>query len=385
MRTLDNWSDQKAILEWPVYMQRAIDLAQTVFNTSPNPRVGCVIVNNGSIVGEGWHVTPGQAHAEVMALDNAQNRADGGIAFVTLEPCSHTGRTGPCAEALIKSGIQTVVIAGLDPDPRVSGNGIKKLEDAGIEVCHLEKLENAARKINPGYFKRNEFALPYVRVKLAMSLDGRTALSNGESKWISSSESRADVQKLRLSSSAILTGINTVIEDDPGLNVRVDALQLSAQESIDNEHCLTRQPLRVILDSQLRTPGTARILNEPGTVKIFTADSNSPEFNYPENVNVYRVPGDERGVELKSVLESLASESQCNDVLVEAGSTLAGSLIESNLADELIVYIAPKLLGSNSNPLLEMTGRTSLAESWQYEIKTLEQIGRANKTILVKP
>lgn len=384
MKAIKNFNDDKLIVEWPVYMQRAIDLAQNVLSAHPNPRVGCVIVSDQQIVGEGWHVAAGQAHAEIMALDQAKERATGGIAFVSLEPCSFTGRTGPCSEALIDAGIKTVVIASQDPNPRVSGSGVKKLEEAGIDVFQLPEFEKTARTINPGYFKRYESAMPYVRLKLAMSLDGRTALASGESKWISGEASRADVQKLRASSSAVITGIGTVLKDDPALTVRRDALQLSSEELTKNELCLLKQPLRVIVDSEKRTPGTARILAEPGDVAIFTSKSAGIDEDLAENVKVLKADKSEQGVDLKFVLESLASDLQCNDVLVEAGPTLSGSFIELDLVDELIVYIAPKLLGSDAKPLFEITGLTSLAESKQYQVNGLTQVGEDIKAVLVK-
>ena len=227
MKALQNQQLNPAILEWPVYMRRALQLAGNVLCTTPNPRVGCIIVNNNSVVGEGWHIAAGQAHAEVMALQSAGDLTQGATAFVSLEPCAHRGRTGPCSQALIKAGIAIVVVAGVDPDERVAGQGIRDLETAGIEVFHLTDFESEARDLNAGYFKRQESGLPLVRLKLAMSLDGRTALANGESKWITGKEARADVQKLRASSSAVITGINTVLSDDPALNVRANELALN--------------------------------------------------------------------------------------------------------------------------------------------------------------
>ena len=210
-----------------------------------------------------------------------KRQAQDGIAFVSLEPCSFTGRTGPCSQALIEAGLSKVVIAGLDPDARVSGSGVKQLEDAGIEVFHLPEFEAQAQDLNRGYFKRHTLGLPFVRLKLAMSLDGRTALASGESKWITSSTARSDVQRIRASSSVILTGVNTVIDDDPTLNVRTEDLSLDEEELNLNQDCLAQQPMRVILDSQLQTPGTARILAATGQVKIFTASSGCLLYTSP--------------------------------------------------------------------------------------------------------
>ena len=384
MKTLENLQKDKSVLEWPVYMRRAIDLAGIVLSATPNPRVGCVIINGAEIVSEGWHAAAGLAHAEVMAIEKAGELAQGGIAFVSLEPCSFTGRTGPCSQALIEAGLSKVVIAGLDPDARVSGSGVKHLEDAGIEVFHLPEFEPQAQALNRGYFKRHTAGLPFVRLKLAMSLDGRTALASGESKWITSSAARSDVQRIRASSSVILTGVNTVIDDDPTLNVRTEDLSLDEEELNLNQDCLAQQPMRVILDSQLQTPGTARILAATGQVKIFTTSSGSHPNNLADNVEIVQVAQEEKGVELESVLESLASQFACNDVLVEAGPTLSGSFIEKNLVDELIVYVAPKILGSDAKPLLEISGLSSLAEATQLEIKEVTEIGKDIKAILSK-
>ena len=385
MKTLENLQKDKSVLEWPVYMRRAIDLAGIVLSATPNPRVGCVIVNGGEIVSEGWHAAAGLAHAEVMAIEKAGELAQDGVAFVSLEPCSFTGRTGPCSQALIEAGLSKVVIAGLDPDARVSGSGVKQLEDAGIEVFHLPEFEAQAQDLNRGYFKRHTVGLPFVRLKLAMSLDGRTALASGESKWITSSAARSDVQRIRASSSVILTGVNTVIDDDPTLNVRTEDLSLDEEELNLNQDCLAQQPMRVILDSQLQTPGTARILAATGQVKIFTTTSGNHPNNLADNVEIVQIAQEERGVDLESVLVSLASKFACNDLLVEAGPTLSGSFIEKNLVDELIVYVAPKILGSDAKPLLEISGLSSLAQATQLEIKEVAEIGKDIKAILSKP
>jgi diaminohydroxyphosphoribosylaminopyrimidine deaminase / 5-amino-6-(5-phosphoribosylamino)uracil reductase len=382
MKALQNQQLDPANIEWPVYMQRALDLAANVLCTTPNPRVGCLILKDGSVVGEGWHVAAGQAHAEVMALQSAGDKAQGATAFVSLEPCAHSGRTGPCSQALISAGVSTVVVAVVDPDSRVSGQGIRDLEAANVEVFHLTDFESEARNLNAGYFKRQKSGLPFVRLKLAMSLDGRTALANGESKWITGEQARADVQILRASSSAVITGINTVLTDDPSLNVRVDELALSENELSANAQLFATQPLRVIIDSQKRTPGTAKILNEPGSVKIYNSENGADQNNPANNVEIVQVSSDSQGVNLNSVLESLASEFACNDVLVEAGPTLSGSFISAGLVDELVVYIAPKLLGSDAKPLFEITGLESLVESTQFTINELTQIGNDIKAVL---
>jgi len=384
MKALQNQQLDPAILEWPVYMQRALQLAGSVLCTTPNPRVGCIIVNNNSVVGEGWHIAAGQAHAEVMALRSAGDLAQGATAFVSLEPCAHRGRTGPCSQALIKAGIAIVVVAGIDPDERVAGQGIRDLEAAGIEVFHLTDFESEARDLNTGYFKRQESGLPLVRLKLAMSLDGRTALANGESKWITGKEARADVQKLRASSSAIITGINTVLSDDPALNVRANELALSESELMNNAELFASQPLRVIADSQMRTHGTAKILSKPGLVKIFCNEGMNVKNNFANNVEIIQSISDSQGVNLNFMLEYLASKFTCNDVLIEAGPTLSGSFIRAGLVDELVVYIAPKLLGSDAKPLFEITGLESLVESTQFVTSEVTQIGTDIKAMLIR-
>jgi len=363
-------------------MRRAIDLAGNAINTSPNPRVGCVLVTNQEIVGEGWHVALGEAHAEVMALRLAGDRAKSSIAFVSLEPCSHTGRTGPCSDALINAGVSQVVIASVDPNPEVAGKGIAKLIAAGIPVTQLTDFDSLARAVTPGYFKRREQGIPYVRCKLAMSLDGRTALANGESKWISGRQSRSDVQRLRAESSAVITGIETVLADDPSFNVRIGDLNLHQEDLARNEKALSKQPLRVILDSQLRTPDVAKILALPGEVKIFSITPPDTAKNPASNVEYLQAAASGKRVSLHSVLESLASDFACTEVLVEAGATLSTAFIQAGLVDELIVYVAPKLLGSDARSLLNIAGIELMSDSLNFEITDLRQIGRDIRIVL---
>lgn len=374
MKKIRNDELEPAILDWPVYMQRAIDLAGNSINTSPNPRVGCVLVSDSKIVGEGWHIAAGEAHAEVMALVQAGARAKSSVAFVSLEPCSHIGRTGPCSDALIEANVAIVVIASIDPNPAVAGQGVDKLLAAGIEVVQLIDFDLAARGLNPGYFKRREEGRPYVRCKLAMSLDGRTALVNGESKWISGPQSRSDVQRLRAACSAVLTGIETVLADDPSLNVRLEELKLDPEELALNQLALSRQPLRVILDSQFRTPETAKILEAPGEVKIFGVEALDSAKTPTANVEYRQFEARGKRVNLHSMLESLASDFACTEVLVEAGATLSTAFIEAGLVDELILYIAPKLLGSDARSLLNITGIQSMSDCLNFEITDLRQI-----------
>ena len=384
MKKISNDKLQPEILDWPVYMRRAIDLAGNAINTSPNPRVGCVLVINQEIVGEGWHVALGEAHAEVMALEQAGDRAKSSIAFVSLEPCSHTGRTGPCSDALIKAGVSQVVIACIDPNVEVAGKGVEKLIAAGIPVTQLTDFDSLARAVTPGYFKRREQGIPFVRCKLAMSLDGRTALANGESKWISGQQSRSDVQRLRAESSAVITGIETVLADDPSLNVRIGDLNLAQEDLARNEKALSKQPLRVILDSHLRTPTEAKILSLPGEVKVFSIDTPGTAKNLASNVEYVQAAASGKRVSLHSVLESLASDFACTEVLVEAGATLSTAFIKEGLVDELIVYIAPKLLGSDARSLLNIAGIESMSDSLNFEITDLQQID-CDIRVVLKP
>lgn len=368
---------------WPAYMQRAFQLATRVLSTHPNPRVGCVLVQDEQIVGEGWHEAPGEVHAEVAALAAAGSKAKGATAFVTLEPCAHHGRTGPCSSALIQAGVREVIIAVLDPNPEVAGKGVRDLEAAGIPVYHLAAAEAEARALNQGYFSRRELGLPRVIIKLAMSLDGRTAMADGESKWITGSDARADVQRLRLQSSAIITGINTVLQDDPSLTVRPDELNLEPNATADNRLLLQRQPLRVILDSQLRTPGTARLTDVDGEFVVFTSANNQSEAL--DSACIRRVPGTAPGgVDLRSVLESLAAEFECNDVLVEAGPALSAAFLRAGLVDELVVYVAPKLLGSDAKPLMAIAGLESLADAIDLNWQDVQQIG-ADLRLTLRP
>ncbi|MFM1895712.1 MAG: hypothetical protein RLZZ385_786 [Pseudomonadota bacterium] len=363
-----------ADLDYALHMRRALSLAQTVLTTTPNPRVGCVIVGaDDEVLGEGWHAAPGQAHAEIMALQHAGERARLATVFVSLEPCAHHGRTPPCTDALIAAGVKTVVIAVQDPFPAVAGNGIRKLEGAGIQVIHLPEFEAAARAINAGFFKRQERGLPYVRCKLAMSLDGRTAAADGSSQWITGTEARGQVQRLRAASCAVLTGIGTVLADDPALTVRPAALDLSDQERRHNAFALQRQPLRVILDSRLRTPARSRILQEPGQVLICSG-SEGPG-RYGDNVTVQAQVHWREGVAPRAVLESLAAEHGVNEVLVEAGPALSGSFLQAGLVDELIIYLAPKLLGHQGLPLMILQNIATLQDSLALEILDIARLG----------
>ena len=371
-----------AFLDWPVHMQRALDLADSVLTAAPNPRVGCVLVHDGQVISEGWHSAAGADHAEVMALTNAGREPRGATAFVSLEPCAHHGKTGPCSDALIAAGIARVVIPMQDPNPEVAGKGIAKMEEAGIEVIMLPDFETAARRLNPGFFHRIEQGRPLVRMKLAMSLDGRTALASGASKWITDAASRADVQRLRAASSAVLTGVGTVLADDPSLNVRRDELELSEAQLLSNELNLQEPPLRIVLDSRRRMPPTAKLLGLDGQVVVYsTASAENSELLDSENVDL-RLAGSGDRVDLQTVLESLAADYQCNDVLIEAGPTLCGAFFQSKLVDELVVYIAPKLLGSDAKPLLDLVGITQMSAAPEFQIIETQQLDNDVKLVL---
>ena len=345
------------------YMQRALRLAERgLYTTDPNPRVGCVIVRDGTIIGEGWHRRAGEPHAEILALREAGKLAKGASVYVTLEPCSHHGRTPPCADALLDAGVARVIVAAGDPNPEVGGNGFERLKKGGVDV-HTGLLEQAARAINPGFIKRMESGRPYIRLKLAMSLDGRTAMASGESQWITGEAARADVQRLRARSSVIMTGIDTVLHDDPSLNVRMTARQLG----IDGE---VRQPHRVVLDSQLRFPSGSRMLSLEGKTTVLTTRDDSGELP----CEVVRLDQSGGRLDLHSVMAWLAGQ-QANEVHVEAGASLCGALLEHKLVDEIVVYIAPHIMGSNARGLFSIAGLEHMADRIELDISDVRQIG----------
>lgn len=352
------------------YMARALYLAgKGRYSTDPNPRVGCVLVKDDAIIGEGWHVKAGLGHAEVEALKNILpgTESAGATAYVTLEPCSHYGRTPPCCDALINAGVGRVVVAMEDPNPQVSGSGLAKLKAAGIEViCGL--LQEDARALNRGFIMRMTQQRPFVRSKLAMSLDGRTAMASGESQWITSAESRADVQRLRAESSAVLTGINTVLADDPALNVRLDGAVV--------------QPVRVVLDSRLNMPITAKMAKLPGRSLVLTCAQNEQKQQALQQAGfeVYQLTGKNGRLDLPEVMNFLA-EQQINDVLVEAGSVLNGALLAENLVDEVVVYMAPCILGDQGRGLFNLPGLQQMADKKQLKLREVRQVGQDLKLI----
>lgn len=338
-------SAEQAVLD-AHYMARALELARKGrYTTHPNPRVGCVIVRDGQVVGEGWHVRAGEPHAEVHALRAAGDLARGATAYVTLEPCSHHGRTPPCADALVGAGVARVVAAMQDPNPQVAGRGMGRLAEAGI-VVHSGVLEGEARAINKGFLKRMEHGLPYVRVKLAMSLDGRTAMASGESQWITGPAARSAVQRLRAESSVVLTGADTVLADGARLTVRAAELGLDAEQTA---LAMGRPPLRVLVDGRLRVPLDAPFF-KAGPALVATCVA--VEEQYANGPECLIVPGADGQVDLRRLLEELAARG-VNEVLVEAGPRLAGAFARQGLVDEYQIFVAGKFLGSSARPLLD--------------------------------
>jgi len=347
------------------FMQIALDLAwMGRFSTSPNPRVGCVITQGEQIVGQGFHVCTGDAHAEVHALRQAGRFAHGATAYVTLEPCSHTGKTGPCAQALIDAGISRVVMAMSDPNPQVQGKGRAMLQKAGIEVCSGLYAQQA-REINLGFLSRIERHRPYIRLKVAATLDGKTALSNGASKWITGAAARDEVQTLRAESCAVLTGINTVLADNPQLNVR--------------RFPTIRQPLRIILDSQLQLTADYQVIgdaNSPTLIITTVADEEKKAaFASFPHVSVLTIPANQDGRIDIDQLWSILAERQIGMILVEAGSILNSTLLEAGVVDEIIYYQAPKFLGQTARSAFTLPENPAALNENVWQTIDLAQVG----------
>ncbi len=351
------------------HMARALQLARRgLYSTHPNPRVGCVIVRNGEVVGEGWHLRAGEPHAEVHALRQAGERARGATAYVTLEPCSHHGRTPPCADALLQAGVARVVAAMPDPNPQVAGQGLQRLAAAGVAVtCGV--LEAEARALNPGFIKRMEQGLPYVRVKLAMSLDGRTAMASGESQWITGPASRAAVQCLRAQSSVVLSGADTVQTDAARLTVRPDELGLDAEQTA---LAAGRAPLRVLIDGRLRVPLDAPFF-QAGSALVATTDAASSARYVAAGHELLALAGSDDHVDLRGLLVELAKRG-ANEVLVEAGAQLAGAFARLGLVDEYQLFVAACFLGSAARPLLELP-LERMAEARALKIADIRAFG----------
>lgn len=343
-------------------MSRAIQLAKGgIYTTAPNPNVGCVITQGSDIVGEGFHFRAGEPHAEVHALRMAGKRAEGATAYVTLEPCSHYGRTPPCAEGLIKAKVAKVICAMQDPNPQVAGRGIQMLREAGIEV-EVGLLEQDSIALNPAFIKRMKTGMPFVQLKMAASLDGQTALSNGQSQWITSAQARRDVQRYRAQAGAILSASQTVIPDNASLNVRWDELPSSVQTLYPESQL--RQPQRVILDRRAKlTPELKLFQSAPLPLIVAQHGDIVPQLN--EN----------QRIDLKPLLHTLANEYNLNHLWVEAGSTLASSFIRQGLVDELVIYLAPKIMGSDGRGLLGALGLESMSEVIDLDIQDVRQVG----------
>lgn len=334
-----------------VYMARALKLARLgMYSTSPNPRVGCILVKDDEIIGEGWHQKAGEGHAEVHALRAAGDKAEGATAYVTLEPCSHFGRTPPCAQGLINAKVARVVGAMTDPNPQVAGRGYSMLREAGIDVVE-SCLQDEAEAINIGFIQRMRSGLPYVRAKLAHSLDGRTAMANGESQWITGAQARRDVQRLRARSCAIVTGVDSVLIDDPSMTVR------PAESGIQQEARLWRQPLRVVIDGENRLTAKANLLKQPGDILIATRSEPAIKPSRPAGsgaLNYWVSPPTVNGkVDLNALVRYLGEQGN-NEILLESGARLTGAFATQNLIDELVLYCAPTLLGSSARPLLSL-------------------------------
>ncbi len=348
------------------FMQQALRLAEKgLYSTDPNPRVGCVVVKGGSVVGEGWHHRAGEPHAEINALHQAGGHARGATVYVTLEPCCHYGRTPPCSKTLVEAGVERVVVAMTDPNPRVAGQGLRELRSAGILV-ESGVLQEQAERLNPGFVSRMSRNRPWVRCKLAMSLDGRTAMASGESKWITSGEARADVHRLRARSSAIVTGIGTVMADDPSLNVRLP-------EPGDSP----RQPLRVVLDRALRISPAARLFSLPGDVVIFTAEVPQQRIDVITDLGaeVIPVPLGDNGLDLMAVMRQLA-QREVNEVMLEAGATLSGTMLQAGLIDELVIYLAPHLMGDAARGLFHLPGLERMEQRIELDIQEICAVGK---------
>lgn len=353
-----------------MYMARALKLAaRGRFTTHPNPNVGCVIVNDGEIVGEGFHYRAGEPHAEVHALRMAGEKAQGATAYVTLEPCSHHGRTPPCCEALIAAGVTRVVAAMQDPNPQVAGRGLYRLQQEGVDVSH-GLMMNDAEALNKGFLKRMRTGFPYVQLKMGASLDGRTAMASGESQWITSPQARRDVQRLRAQSHAILTSSATVLADDPALTVRWDELNAETQALYPQENL--RQPLRVVIDSQNRVTPQHRIVAQAG--ETLFARTHEDQQQWPESVRTLLVPEHNGRLDLVLLMMQLGKQ-QINSIWVEAGPTLAGALLQAGLVDELIVYIAPKLLGNDARGLCALPGLEKLSQAPHFKFNEIRHVG----------
>jgi diaminohydroxyphosphoribosylaminopyrimidine deaminase / 5-amino-6-(5-phosphoribosylamino)uracil reductase len=359
------------------YMARALQLAaRGLYTAHPNPRVGCVLVRNKRPLAEGWHEYAGGPHAEVVALQKAGVEAEGATAYVTLEPCAHQGKTPPCVEALIAHRLSRVVVAMEDPNPLVNGDGIRRLREAGIQV-DVGLMTEQAVALNPGFIMRMRSQRPYIRLKQGVSLDGGTALANGKSRWISGENSRIDVHRLRARSSAIMTGIDTVLNDNPAMTVRLESLAVMGELETDGGSRI-KQPLRIIIDSDLRIPPDARVLKLPGDILIVTVsdDPGTQARLRSDHVEVVCLPPDEQGKPDLRDLMSVLAAGQINELLVECGARLAGALLTRRLVDEIVLYVAPCLLGSSARGLFDIPPLNDMWERIELDIQEVRPFDR---------
>ena len=362
------------------FMQLALDLAkQGEFTTTPNPSVGCVLVKDGKVVGKGFHAKAGEPHAEVMALREAGEKARGATAYVTLEPCSHFGRTPPCAKGLVEAGVSKVIAAMCDPNPQVAGKGLQILSDAGIQSA-VGLLEENAEQLNKGFLKRMRTGKPFVQLKLAMSIDGKTAMASGESKWITGAQARADVQQYRAKASAILSTSQTVSADDPSLNVRWEELPPDVKADYPQEKL--RQPVRVILDSSHKVRSDFKVFLTESPVWLVGEDDYSLT-DFPHFTDYLKLDRNQGETRLQALMAELGKR-QINTLWVEAGATLAGALIAENLVDELIIYMAPKLLGDQARDLCHLPNLTQLADAPLWQLQSYEPVGDDLKLIYIR-
>ncbi|KOE31486.1 5-amino-6-(5-phosphoribosylamino)uracil reductase [Aggregatibacter actinomycetemcomitans D17P-3] len=362
------------------FMQLALDLAkQGEFTTTPNPSVGCVLVKNGKIVGKGFHFKAGEPHAEVMALREAGENARGATAYVTLEPCFHFGRTPPCAKGLAEAGVSKVIAAMYDPNPQVAGKGLQILADAGIQSA-VGLLEEKAEQLNKGFLKRMRTGKPFVQLKLAMSIDGKTAMASGESKWITGAQARMDVQQYRAKASAILSTSQTVLADDPSLNVRWAELPNETQARYAEENL--RQPVRVILDSTHKVRSDFKVFLTDAPVWL-AGEDDFQLTGFPASTEYLKLDRSHGESRLQALMTELGKR-QINTLWVEAGATLAGALIAENLVDELIIYMAPKLLGDHARDLCHLPHLTRLADAPLWQLQSCEPTGDDLKLIYIR-
>ncbi|WP_343152551.1 bifunctional diaminohydroxyphosphoribosylaminopyrimidine deaminase/5-amino-6-(5-phosphoribosylamino)uracil reductase RibD [Buchnera aphidicola] len=361
------------------YMKKAINLAKLgMFTTFPNPNVGCIIVKKSKIVGKGWHKKSGEEHAEIYALKQAKKKAKGATAYITLEPCCHYGKTPPCCKALFYAGISKVVIASKDPNPKVNGLGLLWLKKRGILIKE-GVLKDEAKYINQGFFKRMKTGIPWIQLKLAMSIDGRSSLQNGKSKWITSKKSRIDVQYFRAKSNAILSTSKTILNDNPSLNIRYHEFNDKKLKKYDINK--KNQPIRIIIDSKNRLTPSNKFIYTKGNIILVRLKYDN--LTWPKNVKQLLVPSYKKKIDLHHLFKILG-KSNINTIWIESGPSLSGALLKYKLIDELIIYIAPKLFGHHSNPLCLLDMYSEISEVPKLSFSSIQKID-SDIRIILKP